>query len=636
MKNVYFIQVGFAFDKSVYLPYATGTIVAYCKAQPDIAEHYSFPEIIFRRDDIDCIVNTMDNPFMAAFSTYVWNVEFNKALAKAVKEKYPDCIIVFGGHSVSERMEFFRNDYIDILTLGEGEEVTANLLRTLRDGTDLSDCNGIAFRDSDGSHILTAPHRPESVEDYPSPYLTGVFDSIMEKNPDTIFDTIIETNRGCPYNCAYCDWSNHKKLRLFPMEKVKGELKWLSDHKIEYCFCADANFGMFDRDEEIAEYIVELNKANGFPKVFRPCYEKNSAERVFRISKALNSRGLDKGATMAYQTLCDDALKNINRRNLTMEHFSDLMTSYTKANIPTYSELILGLPGETAESLCQGLCKLLRAGQHNSISVYYCELLPNAPMCTPDYMKKHKIEPIKVQFNHIHSASGKKDNIPEYSYLVRSTSTLSRDGWVYANLFSICLQCFHSLGLLRYIAIYCYYELGLDYYEFYSRLLDFCLKDSGLTGKLFREIKRKLDGSLEGDWNHSNPVFGNVTWFFEEGLFLEMIYNSEEYEKILKNFAGKLGIDSIIFEDLCAFQTNAVKKPSEAEKSFEIKYDFVDYFRNISNENIFSPTKKKTLCTFRAPKKYEDWPTFAKETVWYGRRKGATLYTNNPQFVETK
>ncbi len=636
MKNVYFIQVGFAFDKSVYLPYATGTIVAYCKAQPDIAAEYTFPEIIFRRDDIDAIVNGIKDPYIVAFSTYVWNVEFNKALAKAIKAEHPDCIVVFGGHSVSDRMEFLANDYIDILTLGEGEEITADLLRALRDGTDLSDCRGIAFRDSDGSNILTAPHCPESLEDYPSPYLTGVFDSIIEKNPNIMFDTIIETNRGCPYNCAYCDWSNNKKLRLFPIEKVKGELKWLSDHNIEYCFCADANFGIFDRDEEIAEYIVELNKQTGFPKVFRPCYEKNSAERVFRISKALNSRGLDKGATMAYQTLCDDALKNINRKNLTMEHFSDLMASYTKANIPTYSELILGLPGETAESFCQGLCKLLRAGQHNSISVYYCELLPNAPMCDPDFMSKHKIEPMKVQFNHIHSASGKKDGIPEYSYLVRSTSTLSRDGWVYANLFSICLQCFHSLGLLRYFAIYAYYALGTDYYDFYSGLLDFCLHSNSKTGELFREIKRKLDGSLEGDWNHSNPAFGNVTWFFEEGLFLELIYNSDEYRNIIESYIKPLGFDEDICEELCKFQINAVKMPFESEKSFDCGYDFAEYFRKVATDSNAVLEKKQTSYTFKATKKYEDWPTFAKETVWYGRRKGATLYTNNPALIETK
>lgn len=635
MKNVYFVQVGFAFDKSVYLPYATGTIVAYCKAQPDIAAKYNFPEIIFRRDDIENIICKMDNPYIVAFSTYVWNVEFNKALARAVKAEFPECIIVFGGHSVSERMELLNKDYIDILTFGEGEEVTVNLLRTLSCGEDISDCSGIAFRDSDGSHILTAPHRPGSLDDYPSPYLTGVFDSIIESNPDTMFDTIIETNRGCPYSCAYCDWNNHKELRLFPMEKVKGELRWLSEHNIEYCFCADSNFGMFERDEEIAQYIVELNSKTGFPKVFRPCYEKNSAERVFRISKALNSRGLDKGATMAYQTLCDDALKNVNRKNLTMEHFSGLMSSYAQANIPTYSELILGLPGETAESFCQGLCKLLRAGQHNSISVYYCELLPNAPMCTPEYMKKHKIEPIKVQFNHIHSASDKKDKIPEYSYLVRSTSSLSREGWVYANLFSICLQCFHSLGLLRHFAIYAYHSLGVDYYDFYTKLLDFCLNDDGLTGNLFRDIKRKLDGSLEGDWNHSNPVFGNVTWFFEEGLYLELIYNADEYEKIINKFVKGFGFDNDIFESLRTYQINSVKMPFENSKTFECNYDFYSYFKNISaNENELK--KEKTVYSFNAVKKYEDWPTFAKETVWYGRRKGATLYTNNATMIETK
>lgn len=631
MKNVYFVQVGFTFDKSVYLPYATGTIVAYCRSRQDIAAEYDFKEIIFRRNDVESIVGGMESPYIVAFSTYVWNVEFNKALAKAVKKAYPECIIIFGGHSVSDRMEFLSKEYIDILTLGEGEEVTANLLRALRDGKELNECKGIAYRDANGNNILTEPHQPESVEDYPSPYLTGVFDSIIEKNPDTMFDTIIETNRGCPYNCAYCDWSNHKKLRLFPMEKVKGEIKWLSEHKIEYCFCADSNFGMFERDVEIAEYIVELNKKTGFPKVFRPCYEKNSAERVFQISKTLNSRGLDKGATMAYQTLCDDALKNINRKNLTMEHFSDLMASYTSANIPTYSELILGLPGETAESFCQGLCKLLRAGQHNSISVYYCELLPNAPMCKPEYMNKHQIEPMKVQFNHIHSASGKKDSIPEYSYLVRSTATMPRDAWVYANLFSICLQCFHSLGLLRYFAIYAYHELGIDYYDFYKGLLDFCINDGGVIGTLLKEIKKKLDGSLEGEWNHSNPVFGNVTWFFEEGLFLEFLYNTEMLKDLVESYVRPMFDDEDIYGELLKYQLNAIKMPFESGKEFECGYDFLGFFQNTDT----APEKIKTRYVFTAPKEYSNWPEFAKETVWYGRRRGATLYPNNLNSVKS-
>ena len=391
---------------------------------------------------------------------------------------------------------------------------------------------------------------------------------------------------------------------------------------------------MFERDEEIAEFIVELNKKTGFPKVFRPCYEKNSADRVFKISKILNSRGLDKGATMAYQTLSDDALKNINRKNLTMEHFSGLMASYTKAGIPTYSELILGLPGETAESFCQGMCKLLRAGQHNSISVYYCELLPNAPMCRPEYMKKYQIEPMKVHFNHIHSASGKKDTIPEYSYLVRSTSSMHREDWVYANLFSICLQCFHSLGLLRFFAIYAYHALNIDYYDFYKNLLDFCLNDNGRTGELFREIKKKLDGSLEGEWNHSNPVFGNVTWFFEEGLYLEFLYNSDELKRLIDEYVKPLGIDAAIYSELLKFQLNSIKMPFEDGKKFECNYDFLSYFHNISSDESIRLESKKTTYIFEAPKRYDEWPEFARETVWYGRRKGATLYTNNASLIK--
>ena len=87
-----------------------------------------------------------------------------------------------------------------------------------------------------------------------------------------------------------------------------------------------------------------------------------------------------------------------------MEHFSTLMQKYNEAGIPTYSELILGLPGETKESFCKGICRLLENGQHNSVSVYHCEVLPNSELALPEYVDKHKIEVIKVAFNHIHSA----------------------------------------------------------------------------------------------------------------------------------------------------------------------------------------------------------------------------------------
>lgn len=626
MKNVYFVQVGFEFDGSVYLPYAVGTIIAYCKENPQIKSEYAFPEIIFKREKLSSAMDKIHSPFMVAFSCSVWNMEYNKALAKRIKEKYPQCIIVFGGHSVSEDGKLLEAEsYIDILMFGEGETVFSKLLLNLSKG-DFKVTSDIAYREN-GSIIRTERTLCEDLSELPSPYLSGIFDKIIEENKGMEFLSVLETNRGCPYSCAYCDWCAGKKMRFFPIEKVQKEIQWLSENKIAYCFCADSNFGMFDRDIEIADMLIEVKKKNGYPEVFRPCYEKNSDERVFRICSALNSVGMDKGATMAYQTLCDEALKNIGRKNLTMEHFSSLMKKYNEAGIPTYSELILGLPGETKESFCKGMCRLLENGQHNSLSVYHCEALPNSDLTEPSYVEKHKIEIIKVAFNHIHSAAKKDEEVKEYSYLVRSTATLSREDWVYANLFSVCLQCFHSLGILRYLAMYFSETKKSTYYDFYTSLLSFIMNTGGKLNKLWTDFKVKYETSLAGDWNYYNESFGDVTWFFEEGAFIEIISNFDEYMSELTEFIDSYNLDKDFQKELLSFQKFMLRKPFETAKEASFNYDFYSFFESITKGNPATLQKKSTSLTVTPKTVYDNIASFAKETVWFGRRRGATVYS---------
>ena len=634
MKKVYFVQVGFEFDGSVYLPYAAGTIIANCLAQPDIKTEYEFPRVIFRREKIADALSKIEQPYIVAFSCNVWNMEYNKALAKAVKEKYPECVITFGGHSVDVDSDLLdTEDYIDILTFGEGEAVFAELLRNLPSG-DIGKVPQAAYR-KDGKTVRAEKSCPVSKDiDYPSPYLTGVFDRILEENPGTEFLSVLETNRGCPYSCAYCDWVTGKKMRFFPMEKVFGEIAWLSEHKIAYCFCADSNFGMFERDYEIAEALVAAKKKTGFPQVFRPCYEKNSADRVFRICSLLNSVGMDKGATMAYQTLSDAALEKIGRKNLTMEHFSALMKKYNEAGIPTYSELILGLPGETKESFCEGICKLMENGQHNSLSVYHCEVLPNSDLSRPEYIKENGIEVIKVGFNHIHSAPDKNEEIPEYSYLVRSTATMNRDDWVYSNLFSVCSQCFHSLGFLRFIAIYLYTEKGVRYYDFYNGLLSYIMEGSGIIHNLFEMFREKYDSSLAGDWNYHKPEFGHVTWFFEEGAFLEAVTRFDEYMSELLPYIKQYDIDEDIFPSLLAYQRAILRKPGDGESRTELGYDLYSYFDAIIKGETPSLEKVKCTMVIKPYAMFDSVAEYAKETVWFGRRRGRTTYGKNEVKIE--
>jgi putative methyltransferase len=630
-KNVYFVQVGFAFDQSLYFPYAVGAIAAYAWQNDFVKNEYELKEFIFKRDAIDSVVSRLEKPYIVAFSNCVWNYEFNKALAKKIKTVYPECFVIFGGHNIPDDNSVLEeNQFVDFLVHGEGEEPFLALLNTLPLNS-FQNVYNISYRQSSDKLIKTPRENYKNIESYPSPYSTGIFDNLISQNPDVDFLAVLETNRGCPYSCSFCDWCAGRTVRFFPMEKVKAEIKWLSYHRIEYCFCADSNFGMFQRDIEIVDLLVESKNSTGYPKIFRPCYAKNSDENVFEICKRLNSCGMDKGATLAYQTLSDDALINVNRKNLTLNNFSGLLSKYNEAGIPSYSELILGLPGETYESFCNGICELLEAGQHNSISVYYCELLPNSEMAQKSYIERFGIQITKVPFNHIHSAQETgTSEIQEFSNIIVATNTMSREMWVKSNMFSVCVQCFHNLGLLRCFAIYLHYESEIKYLDFYNNLLSFILNANGtLMNSLFLSFADKLNDSAGGNWNYRNIKFGSATWFFEEGAFLELVADFERFWDEIKPFVLRFNIDKKIFMNLLKYQKAIIKRPENPGADIEQAYDLNSYFSNIYSGSYHKLEARKNVLHISAEKEDLSWKEYAKETVWYGRRRGATLHTNN-------
>lgn len=629
-KNIYFVQVGFAFDKSLYFPYAVGALAAYALRDEFIRSDYSFRDFIFRREPLDEVVARLDEPYLIGFSCCVWNFEYNKALARKIKAAYPSCTVVFGGHNVPDDASLLAEESaVDILIHGEGEDPFSHLLRTLPSG-DIHTVPGISYRDTRGLTVTTPRTEPPDITEYPSPYLTGMFDRLIAENPDVEFLAVTETNRGCPYRCSYCDWCAGKTVRFFPMERIKAEFAWLSENKIEYCFCADANFGMFPRDLEIVDFLVNLKTTTGYPNVFRPCYAKNSDENVFHISRKLNLVGMDKGATLAYQTLSDDALVNVRRKNLTLDKFANLLAKYNDAGIPSYSELILGLPGETYESFCRGICELLEAGQHNSISVYHCEVLVNSELAQKDYAEKHGLVTAKVPFNHIHSADIAEE-VTEYSYLIIGTNTLSNTMWVKANLFSVCVQCFHNLGLLRCFALYQYYEQGMRYLEFYNRLSVFIeeTKDT-LVHTLFERFENALKDSVTGKWMYQNPLYGDASWFFEEGAFLEILQDYPRFWREITPFLNALGIPQPLYADLIQYQKAIVNRPFTDATALELEHDLSTYFAHIySGKTAPVLTKKKNVLRIAPGSTAVSWQEYARETVWYGRRRGATLHSSN-------
>ena len=124
-------QPNYHYGNQAHIPYAIGTLAAYAWHNPEIKENYCLKKLFFLRDDINETVGKLENPFLAAFSTYIWNFTYNITMAKAIKEAFPECIIVFGGHQIApDSSNLSDYDFIDIIIQGEGEEPFLRLLRS--------------------------------------------------------------------------------------------------------------------------------------------------------------------------------------------------------------------------------------------------------------------------------------------------------------------------------------------------------------------------------------------------------------------------------------------------------------------------------------------------------------------------
>lgn len=621
---------------SVHFPYAIGALASYAWDDKEISDEYNLEKIFFLRENISSVVDSLKNPFLIGFSNYIWNFEYNKCLAQAIKKSYPDCIIVFGGPQISQELHLLNNYcYIDIIMLYEGEVAFKSLLKAYLGTGDLSGVSNISFRTPDDT-ITTTKLEVHKVDDFPSPYESGFFDRLCEENPDIDFIPLIETNRGCPNKCSYCSWGSIKSnVRLFPLKRVFHDIEWVSSRNMEFLGFADANFGLFPRDELIVDKIIECYTKNGYPKKFQVSYSKDTGDRVFDITKKLNENGMDKGVTLSFQSMSKTVQENIGRSNMDIEYYKKLLIKYSKANIPTYTDLILGLPGETFSSFKDGIDELLEQGQHTSLFVHLCEWLPLSEMGKKDYMEKYKIGFTKIPLNQPHRSISSREDIQEYSRIVTSSYSMTENEWVEMVLYSTCVLALHHLGLLQYIALFLHYNKGIKYSSFYSDVLEYMLK-TDFKNDVFRFIKEKAQRVISDNETVVifDDKFGNVAWPFEEYAFLKIASEKNNFYDQIKVFLKKYIPEKELLDDLISYQKFVVKDINNETCCTILNYDLKNYFDSILYHSRHIPIKKDRVkyIVYDERPTYS-WAEYAEKVLWFGRRGGRNLYTTEIQKV---
>ena len=611
---------------SIYFPYAVGVIASYAFQFEDIRNEYELGGIVFKEDESEIVLPKLNNPFLVAFSNYFWNYKYNLDLAEKIKNDFPECIIVFGGHQVSKDTEWLEKyKFIDILTFGEGEITFLNLLRTLASKKSLSEVKNIAFREND--NIIQNEYVCLGADNYPSPYLSGIFDKLLNVTEGLEFNAQLETNRGCPYHCSFCDWCDYDlPMRMFPIERVKADLEWISEHKIAYCMCVDSNFGLYERDEEIAQFAVELKNKSGYPDKFGACFAKNKTDRIFRINKILNDVGMSKGVSLAFQSMSEEVLKNVSRANMNKDKLFEQLALYHEAGIPTYTELILGLPGETTESFCTGICELLELGQHDSINVFRCEVYPNSTLADKDYMKKFAIKTAVNKLNTNHCKISEASFSGELHY-ISETSTMTPQDLVESTLFSACIQSIHCHGPLQCFAIYLHNDMNVAYYDFYSSFISYFINKDGMIGEMLRRIQSCIKSNGEGhtDISYINPEFRFITWPYDEAMLLEIIYNLDAFYEEVKPFLDSFAMDSQISDNIMRYQKGLMVTPYKNNCEVDFEYDLYSYFKTALANKPTSLVKKDCRINFYAENIPNEWKDFARQIVWYGRRNKKSI-----------
>ncbi len=437
-----------------------------------------------------------EQPTYIGFSNYVWNSKLSLTIAERIKIRTPRVKIIFGGPNnpseVDEMAAFLAaHPYVDYLVPKEGEQGLRNLLlRETRlntdgeNGTDKAPMPGVAFRDESGDLIFGGLARTTELAEIPSPYLSGRLDEFLT---GTLMP-VVQTNRGCPFTCTFCTegqnfWTKIQRKgpqrTVDELEYIASKLAKIPDSRRDLLI-ADSNFGMYPEDRDVAEAIAGLQEAYGWPTFINVATGKNKKERVLEVARIVGGRMNLAGSV---QSLDEEVLSNIRRSNISAEALLELAMEGASIGTNTYSEIILGLPGETKASHFNSLKQLVDAG-FTFIAMYQLMLLPSTELSSPETRDRFNLAGayrLLPRCYGSYSDSAGDFSIAEIEEIVVSTSTLSFQDYLDCRTLHYFINVFYNEGV--------FFEVSRLIQELGGSTFDWLLHVLQLSqGSTFRDV----------------------------------------------------------------------------------------------------------------------------------------------------
>lgn len=421
-KNILLFNPSFSVS-NMYLPYFWATAKTYYEHLGQRKDEFNWVNPYFNfYNNFDEIKNFIrqNPPAIFGISLYVWNHTIALKTAAWVREEFPECIIISGGPHQYFKYEstwFEDNPFLDASLAGDdyGEVTVCDLLDNFdhRDKIAWNKIHAVVYPNKSKKLILNStkisPKRQFwwDYSTYAEQYdeLVNYKKLLKEYNSSYKAQGLLETTRGCPYNCSFCDWGGGTNTKIVAKELnyVRQDIDHLAKLDLDGVFFCDANYGILkERDVAIMQYIAEVKKS--YTKFFSLNYggyakTVHALPYIKQILEIEAKNYLTRALTykLSIQTLDQETLKNIDRTDVKFEDYLEIARYLLKNyGYDAYAEIIAGLPGITLDKFYHEL----NVFSDNNITMNFYEwyVLPETPSYKQEYRDKFKLKTIKKMF----------------------------------------------------------------------------------------------------------------------------------------------------------------------------------------------------------------------------------------------
>ncbi len=407
MKKIYF----FRFDTSnreLYLPMMFFGFKRYYEKHSKYADQWEWiPPVLdyvdWKLEEIieEAVSHRAD---VYAFNSYMWSYNMVKTVAKAVREQLPNAIIIMGGphqgSSYTTPMLWFKeHPYIDATCTPTeyGEWFLHDTLDQIIEGN------------LDWANVRNSYHR-KGLGPQPNKRTFEFPDRVVETNLDEALrytehaekygwclSMLYEGSRGCPYGCTYCEWGGgiNSKVIVKPYDIMENDLSYLPLLKVGCIWLTDANFGIDPGDVSKAELLGQINESIGYSMDLQLCgVAKTKVQKRYDILEPLMKSKIIKSYQMSLQTISEEALVNIDRKDISLEENIELARYFIdKYDANVHVELMVGMPGQNMNDFyneCDVVYKVFN--KYAGVTRSPMFVLPDSPSADPEYIKKYDIK----------------------------------------------------------------------------------------------------------------------------------------------------------------------------------------------------------------------------------------------------